>query len=287
MSNLKNVKNALCFFISLFLVFNIVLLCLCSFIYIRLVNPEYYISVFGSTNYNEAVSANIEKELTIESRQRNLPKNVLAPFWEKTWIKKQIDVFTYDIVRNIINQKTEFKDIDFKSPEERYSEGFDEFLKSSNITIDERLQNEKNDLRLKAEQIVSNNINLFDIKGNMKTEEISVITGQLHNIYYYAWEYAVIFLAAFVVTPIVFKRNISKIFIWSGYAFSAAGLLMLFLSAAVYSLNISGSLPLSQEYVKLTLDGVIKGYLWYFSIAGVVSLILGLVFMKISLKRSD
>ena len=128
MSNLKNVKNALCFFISLFLVFNIILLCLCSFIYIRLVNPEYYISEFGSTNYNEAVSANIEKELTIESRQRNLPKNVLAPFWEKTWIKKQIDVFTYDIVRNIINQKTEFKDIDFKSPEKRYSEGFDEFL---------------------------------------------------------------------------------------------------------------------------------------------------------------
>lgn len=282
--NMKIGKFILSFVLSLVLVLGLFILQLSIFTQSKLFNSEMYVAKFEKLNLYGSITTSINNELSTLSRRCNLPKEFFNNSFSEKWVKNEVDNTTKSIV-NYMTYKTErLYVINTKSQEAVISTNLTNFIKSSNLTVDEAVETELNKVKSDAVNITTNNICPINIKSIEANSSFNKVRKNMNYLNIYKNYVSIFLIATTILLFLIHIKKINQFVKWLGCSLIAGGLITFIPALIGFSSNFTNNLAINMPIAKIMIGAILKEYIVFFLQSGLLLFSAGLFLLLIASK---
>lgn len=264
--------NAFKFVISIFIMLSAVLLNISIFTRAVFLNPSFYASALGRTNYYDELSAAVSEGFSDYSLITSIPADVLS----KGFTPDALKAVTESEIKNFTGY------MKFKNELDRNSRAAS-IIENNMVKYNESLggslsENLVSDISSEAGDIVKRHVSLIDMNAVSKYGEFQTFRAGVYGLYKGTYLFAVFFAAcALLLLPFLNKDGKTREFLfWTGSSVTAAALLFLAAALAAAVSKAAGGIPIGSGYIKTAAGTFSNGYILYFAISGAVMLAAGI-----------
>lgn len=272
-------KFAICFCLSLILLFLLILLQVSFFTSNKVLNAEYYISNFQKYDLYSYVYNSINRTCGNISRTDNLPANLFQDIVTKPYLKSQIDESTRVTVDYMLYKTDKLPEVDTKALSDKFNENLENFIKEKDVKVNSTVRQELNLVKSDVESVYSSSANFINLKS---ISNASFFEKLRRALYYVSSQKQLIFGFITAVTLLLFLASMKTSYSalhWISYSSIAAGLFSLIPSSIGLFTRFMDNIGILDPTLKAIAISFIRETLSYFAISGAALLLAGIVLL--------
>lgn len=275
---MRQMKFILNFFISLALMLTLIALQFSLFTRMKLLNSDFYISVFQKNNLYSYTKQNTENKLMNLGRIVNLPNDIFQGIITDEWIKHQLDDATNQTIQYMTYKSDKLPIVDVKSITDKFNLNLDNYIKSSNLKVDKTVEKELTRIKSDTGSIIKNEatiVNLNLLEKSSSFQNARKLLYYIHNSTL-AITAAILFLA-FLLFLLNYKANLAFMN-WIGYSLVSGGFLILILSLIGLLSKFINNIAIGDTVLKNIVINIFNSSLSFLIVVSTIYIIIGVIF---------
>lgn len=271
-------KSVLIFLVSFFLMFAVIIMQLSFFTNFKVLNGEFYKNTLNKGDYFSLMKKDIDYGFENMSMITSIPKDIFVISVSDEAIKQ----LAYKNISSAeAYMKYNSKYINNKMDTAIIYDNLKTYVQRYNIKLVENLKNQLLEVSVDVGNITTNHAVLFNISAVDKYPQFQSFRRLIYLLY--SIKFISIAAVLLILTLLVFlNRNIPrKIFLWTGSSFIPAAIMTLVPSFLALYYKIPNRFAIDSAYLNLALKDISLGYIKYFTITGVIILLIGISSMCI------
>lgn len=284
---MKQMKFVLNFLISLALMLTLIALQFSLFTRMKLLNSDFYSSVFQKNNLYSYTKQNTENKLTNLGRVVNLPNDIFQGIITDEWTKHQIDDATSQTVQYMTYKSNKLPIVDVKPITDKFNLNLDNYIKSSNLKVDKTVEKELTKIKSDTGSIIKNEatiVNLSLLEKNSSFQNARKLLYYIHNSTLAIA--AAIMVLAFLLFLLNYKASLSFIN-WIGYSLISSGFLILILSLIGLLSKFINNIAIGDTVLKNIVINIFNSSLSFLIVMSTIYIIIGVIFNFSIFKTSN
>lgn len=271
-------KDVLIFLVSFLLMFAVIIMQLSFFANFKVLNGDFYKNTLNKGDYFSLMKKDIDFGFENLSMITSIPKDIFV-------ISVSDEAIVQLAYKNISSaeayMKYNSKYINNKMDTTIIYDNLETYVQKYNIKLEENLKNQLLEVSVDVGNITNNHAVLFNISVVDKYPQFQSFRRLIYLLY--SIKFISIVAVLFMITLLVFlNRNIPrKIFLWIGSSLIPAAIMTLVPSLLALYYKIPNRFAIESAYLNLALKDITLGYIKYFTITGVIILIIGIFSMCI------
>lgn len=279
---MRNVRAVLRFVISLLLMFTLLFLQLSIFEGRVFLNEKYYNNKLENSNYYRLVN----KELQFAFKNYSLVTSIPDTVFSKAISEELLKDIGRKNIHNAVGymkytQDIKSTNIDGAEFKKSINDYISNYAKENNISIDDQLKSQINDIVDETVKITSNHTELFNIKAVYKFSEFQKFR-KLSYLISKSLIFALIAVMLFIVLLVILnKYRPRRTFLWVGSSFIPAGIMMAIPATLALIYKIPERFVVETSYIKEALKVITTGYINFFLLSGIIYILSGIVMIAV------
>lgn len=278
---MKKIKKALRMVLSFILMFGVIACIASIFIRFVLLDGNYIADKLEDEGYYNQLTDNLDTKYETLSLVSSIPKEVfMSAVLEDYELQKLTRENVHLMVEYMTSQTEESAVIMdktiFSKPVTTYVESY---ANENNIPFDDELKARTTGIIDSATEITENRVTLFNLKNVVDITQFQLVR-KVVNIAYNSIVPVLIGLAIVIVLlALLYSRKRYRVLFWIGSSISAGSIFIIVPSALALIMKLPQRIQLSAPYVNTAIQSLALGYSHYFLTAGVLALVLGVLFI--------
>ncbi|MGL4914028.1 MAG: hypothetical protein ACRC3Y_16525 [Romboutsia sp.] len=280
-------KNIGAFFISLILMFVLLITSITMFFRGSILNPQTYIGVLEKYNIYDDIYENIYSNLDYLLLTNNMTEGMLNGVINKDEVIQVVNDSIYYTVGYMKNEQQEIPDIDIKIYEDRLNRSMDKFLIENSMYLNEEFRNSLSEFKLTVVNIIKSDLELINLNEVSKSSAMKVVA-KVSTIIDSGMFVVGLLLIDVIICSLFFilwKRRKARRFVWIGYSFVSCGLMVALVGFSGYVSGFYEHIAIAIPYVATAVGFIIKKCLLDLTGIGCIVLFIGVCFMSIYWKH--
>jgi hypothetical protein len=271
-------KDFLRFCTSLVLMFALIIMQICSFVNLKVLNGSFYKVTLEKSDYFTLLRKEIDFGFENYSMITSIPEEVFYNSLSNEDIKT-LSYKNIDSAENYMKYKNKY--VQNKIESVRISENIEKYLIENNISTDEDFKGQISAIVEEAEELISNHTVLFNIAVVEKYPQFEKFRKILFTVYRNQ-PLSIVAVFFFIgLLALINKRRLRRTFLWVGSSFIPAAIMLLVPSLLAVYFKIPYNLAVDTSYLKVALKDIVLGYINYFIVTGIIYLFIGVTCMWI------
>lgn len=284
---MKQMKFVLNFLVSLVLMLTLVALQFSLFTRMKLLNPDFYSSVFQKNNLYSYTRQNTENKLLNLGRVVNLPNDIFQGIITDEWVKQQIDDAANQTVQYMTYRSNKLPIADVKPLTDKFNLNLDNYIKSSNLKVDKTVEKELAKIKSDAGSIIKNETTIVNLSMIEKSSSFQSARKLLYYIYNSTLAIAAaILVLVFLLFLLNNKSNLSFMN-WTGYSLISSGLLVLIISLIGLLSKFINTIAIGDTVLKNIVITIFNSSLYFLIVISTIYIIIGVIFNFSIFKASN
>lgn len=280
---MKHFKNIISFLLSLVLMFTLMLSVFLMFYKSTLVNEDFYIKVMNDNTVTDQVYDSLQKELKYILVKNNIKQGDMGEIITKEQVSEDMKSNIVNIKSYFIGTREDIPAIDTTKYVEQVDSGLQNYVKNNGVVVTNATTDVFNAVKVEAGSTLTSElqiVNFSELSKSPNGNKIRNIMTKVNNSGLFVGILGIDVLIA-IILLIMWRKRIHRGIAWIGYSFMASGLLMTLTFVSGYMSKFYNNAPISPDYIKESIAGIIQGYLLKLSTYGIGLIVIGLILMAI------
>ena len=280
-------KSIGAFFISLILMFVLLITSITMFFRGSILNPQTYIGVLEKNNIYDDIYENIYSNLDYLLLTNNMTEGMLDGVINKDEVIQVVNDSIYYTVGYMKNEQQEIPAVDMNVYEERVNRSMDKFLLENSMYLNEDFKNSLNEFKSTVKDIIKSDLELINLNEVSKSSAMKAIS-KISTIIDSGMFVLGLLLIDVIICSLFFvlwKRRKARRFAWIGYSFVSCGLIVALVGFSGYISGFYEHVAIAIPYVAIAMGLIIKKCLLDLTAIGCIVLLIGMCFMAIYWKH--
>lgn len=279
----SRIKNIISFILSIILMFSIVLVIFSSFIKFICLNPRVYLNILHNKGTENQIYETIQNNLKYALVINNIPDNILDNVITEEEVQIQVDDKIESIIKYLKTDKKEILEINTELYLNRFNDNLYKYFNENSVEINDSLKMDIDNLKDSVNQIIVNEIEIINsntIINSSKFNDVAKVTSEFNNNLYFLMILPMLFIIFILLC--IWHGNMLKALMWIGNGILAAGIILSLLFISGYISGFYENIIIYIPYLKEFVSEVIKQYLKWLCISGVITLGIGIFICTIT-----
>lgn len=221
-------KSVVAFFISLLIMFSIILVSGLAFFKSVVLNDGTYLKVLEREGTYDKIYNNINENIEYLLVSNNIPSDTLNGMITKDEVVETINYYIFYTVGYMKKEQGEIVELDMSSYRDRVDEKMNKFIRDNNLYGDTALLTHLDQFKQTVLDIIESDLQLVNLNEMSKSSlmmRVASLSSILNNSKLIVMSIGVVAVICLSMCLVWRKRKLRR-FVWIGYSFVSSGLIM-------------------------------------------------------------